>query len=219
MAAKDRGLEELEKRLQAVYARLLAGERTATAEFAELVLSEYTSRGRLLATLKDGAGITMDEARDELCSIVGQFTAKFLMDPLKYAPDKGPLGAYINMAIQRDVTNAVEKAIRHKSRNIRSLDDPNVVEAVDRRNPQPTPEDDVIDREAGITPEQRERGLRFLAELGPEERECFQFMSEGIRGHELYADALGLTHLSVEAQRHQVNNVKDRLKKKMARLR
>lgn len=218
-------LQELEGRLQAVYTRILEGDPVAPAEFAEVVVEEYGGRGSLINAMRSSVRISdLDEAKAELSSIVGLFVAEFLKDPFKYDPDRSPLGHYIQLALKGDVLNEADKQRRIEGRRADPPDDDDgtpdqrVEEAARRWNPQMTPEDQVLDQ-IELTDEERSKAMAFIDSLAPDERACFELLSDGVRETEPYADALGISHLAIETQRTTVNRIKDRLKKKVQRLR
>lgn len=209
-------LKELELQLQALYERLVTGDRIAAPELVELIWMSYASRGGLITLLRDRGSLSHDEAKDELLSLVAEFATKFVASIIAgtstYDPEKAPLGPYVQMALHGDVLNEAEKARRYRARHD-PLGENDVGEAVYPWNLQQTEEDQVLDRM-----ELTNKLKGFRDSLSREDEACFDLMVKEVRETEPYAEALGITHLPIEAQQKTVNNIKDRLKKRLKRL-
>jgi hypothetical protein len=216
-SVQGRQLDLLEDELQALLARLGTGDPTAPAEFAERVVREYADRRTLIAALKEKGWLGSEqEAREELTSIVGLFVAKLLRNPAQYRPEKGPIGAFINMAIRGDIANHAAKLRGIKDRPTRS--DSSVGEAIDEWNPPMTLEEEVLEGMVDVSPDELEKVRHLVDPLPPSDREVLVLMLEGVREFEPCAEVLGITHLDPRAQQREVNKVKDRLNKKIKRL-
>src|SRR5690242_15430704 len=109
--------------LQALYERVVAGDRIAPSQLVELIWKTYTTRGGLILAMKEKGWIRdIEEARDDVLEIVADFATKFVADLVAgnttYDPTKGtPLGAYITMALNGDIANEAEKRRRYTLRN------------------------------------------------------------------------------------------------------
>jgi hypothetical protein len=211
---------ELDERLQSLYEGVLAGDPTAPAEFAELVLKTYANRSNLISAMKaKGWFDDRDEAARELESFVNEYVAKFIVALLngtsKYDPKRASIGAYIAKDLWGDVIHEAERHRRYRERHKLARDD---VGDDDYRWNQTATENEE-DGEMEWSKERLGKAAEFLDSLSPADRVFVALMADGVRDTGPYAEELGITHLPIDQQRKTVNNIKDRLMKKMKRLR
>lgn len=197
--------------LQELHGRLLEGDLTAPAELAELVLEPLTTRLRAGFPYIPDPVMIDDAVVDSVLSYAerpGQF------DPAK----RGLLG-YLQMSAEGDLKNALQARGRRQRRE-RSLD---LVELhLDRRNrvsmasePSSTPEEEVVSQLAG----RRLMAQARAAAETPEDASVLELMIAGERRTDRFAEALGLAGLSPDQRRREVKRHKDRLRKRIERLR
>jgi len=193
---------------------LLAGEPTAPARLAELLLEPLVRR-----VLKSTGGADRADSRSTCC----QTLARYLCEPEAYDAGRGPLLAWLALDARRDVLNDLDSArarretvdvtiveVRGGTGNVftepaqlRSVEE----EALDHTDPFDLPPETV----AVI----RKRAKSFSAE----ELSVIELMGEGVRDTAAYADVLGISHLPLDEQRAAVKREKDRLSRQLERLR
>lgn len=125
----------------------------------------------------------------------------FLCFPARFDPARSGLGTYLRMAARGDLANLVEQ--ERRARRGFSLDA--VAEPVDRRN---------IMRDEELDP----RLVAALKTLDAAEQTAFELMSDGIRETPAFVNHLGLAHLTAGEQVVAVKRIKDRVKKRLARV-
>lgn len=196
-----------QEQLLALHRALLAGDVTASARLAELLLPALSRR---FAGRRE-----LDRADVE--SIVGLSIATYLRDPGRYEPARGtPLLAYLYQDALGDIRNEAAK----RGRRPEDATEDGVLELVPARG-NPTPEDDVVDR---LDPLDLPRSLvdAALAQidlLSDEDREFLRLRAEGVRSTHAYAAVLGIAHLPPDQQRREVKRAKDRLDKRLGSIR
>jgi hypothetical protein len=152
-----------------------------------------------------------------------QTLARYLRTPEEYEPRRGPLLAWLALDARGDVLNELASArarrevvdtaaveLRGATGNvfreagaIRSVEE----EALDNADPYDLPEDVL----AAI----REHAAAF----SPEDAAMIELMGEGVRETAAYADVLGIAHLPARDQQVAVKREKDRLTRRLERLR
>ena len=156
--------------------------------------------------------------------LVVNLLSSYLANPVQYQPERGKtLGSYLRMALEGDLKNYFAKVARApKIVSIAaSRDDDDDDVGTDTglgniRSDAPGPEDDALARESGA---QVQRWRRQVVHT-PEEDTVFQLQYiDNERATEVFADALALAHLTPNEQDHAVQKIKDRLAKRLARLR
>lgn len=195
--------------LHALHQRLLAGDVTAPRELAERLVPLLRRRlGQLERTVEDPAVVR---------SAIGLVIAKYLGDPERFDPGRGGLVGYLAMEARGDVLNELD-ALRRRRRHERPVD--NLVE-LERPGRDSTVEDEVLERAdpVGVPPDVARAALQALSELDELDRRLLQMMADGVRSTAAFAAVLELSHLPVELQRKAVKQRKDRLGKRLERLR
>ncbi len=188
--------------------RILRHDVTAFAELCEAALPH------LVAFLQAKFPASDPHLREQAV-IDGLLT--YQARPSQYDPQKLPLFSFLRMVVRRDLLNALAQQNRH-NRQIDPLDDPVVMAQL--------PQEDVIQDHFALdewlqqyTNRSRTEIMGLLeAELGQTEREILWLMLEGIRETPVYANIMGINHLDVMEQRHEVKKAKDRILKKVQRL-
>jgi len=150
-------------------------------------------------------------------SVVGLVVAKYLRDPERFDPSRGGLAAYLAMEAHGDVLNELEARRRRRTHEL-PVADPVELE--------PSSRDSTVEEEAldavdpfGVAPELLEGVIRALSDLDHLDRQLLQLMADGVRPTSAYAALLGLSHLPADLQRKAVKRHKDRLQKRLERLR
>lgn len=196
--------------LQDIYQRLLLDEPDAPSDLIELALdplikflhSKYHS-------YKDPTVLT-DIAIDSLF--------KFVQQPNRYNPDKSNLWSYLCMDVLSDMHNALDKEQRRASHEIpldsvadHQFDRNNEVEelVLEKLVPLALPPNSDMDVIMG----------RLRNEItDPIDWQIIGLWCDGERKTEIYAEVLGITHLSLPEQTKIVKKNKDRLRVQLKRL-
>jgi hypothetical protein len=196
---------------------LSAGDPTAPARLADLLLLPLTKRTRV-----SGA----DAHRIE--SACGLALARYFQEPHRYDPDRGPLLAWLVQDARGDVLNELASSAARHERLEGDRPGGEVVELrpgernvfQDRAQVHPV-EDDALDRaDPHDLPAERLEAIRQeLRSLEPLDRAVAELIGEGVRETAAYSEVLGITHLPVEQQRAAVKREKDRIGKRLERLR
>jgi RNA polymerase sigma-70 factor (ECF subfamily) len=195
--------------LHVLHQRLLAGDVTAPRELAERLIPLVKQRlGQLERRVEDPATVR---------SAIGLVIARYLRHPDRFDPRRGGLVGYLAMEARGDVLNDLD-ALRRRRRHERPVD--NLVE-LERPGRDSTVEDEVLERvkPVDVPPDVARAALRALSELDELDRRLLQMMADGVRSTAAFAAVLELSHLPVELQRKAVKRHKDRLGKRLERLR
>jgi hypothetical protein len=192
-----------------LHERLLADDPVAPAELAELLLPLL--RARLL-----GWSRTIDDPH-MLPSAIGQVVAGYLSDPARFEPERGSLVAFLTMQIRGDVLNELDARRRRRQRELPAAAPVEL---------EPPGRDSVVEEAAldavdpfDMAPAAVEAARQALGEFDAMDRRLLLLMAYGVRATSAYAAVLGLSHLPVELQRKAVKQHKDRLQKRLERLR
>lgn len=196
---------------------LCAGDPTAPARLADLLILTLTERARV-----SGADVHQVE------SACGLTLARYFQEPNRYDPERGPLLAWLAKDVRGDILNELSSATAQHERLEGKRTGGEVVELrpgqrnvfQDRAQVYPV-EDDALDRADphDLTPESLEAIRRELRSLEPSERAVAELIGAGVRETAAYSEVLGITHLPVEQQRAAVKREKDRIGKRLERLR
>lgn len=183
-----------------IHRRLLAGDPVASS----LAFEAYYPRlvARLRRAFATHADLAEDAASRALCD--------YLMRPGQYDPSRRGLAGYLFMAARRDMQNLVSRERRHA--NAVSIE--NVENDPLLRNDPVEEHMTRLMRDEDLAPA-RQRVASI--ELPAAEQRVLDLMLAGVRAHEHFAVALGLTGRPLDEQRRQVKRAKDRLKKRLAR--
>lgn len=153
----------------------------------------------------------------EVDSLIGLSVARYLDDPSRWQPDRGPLLAYLWRDVDGDVTN--ERDSRARLRRHEEPDSAAVELVGADRNPGPEEEvlDDMdpFDAASAVLARAQEE----IAALSEQDRQLIELLGGGVRVTSAYAEVLGFAHLPKEAQSDEVKRHKDRLKKRLGVIR
>jgi RNA polymerase sigma-70 factor (ECF subfamily) len=193
--------------LMSLHSRLCDGDPTASAQLAEALFFVLVSR---LTRYKQA---TDEEAADA----ASRALMEYLKNPSRYDPTKSRLTTHLHNAAFRDFLNDRQKARRRRSREI-SVE--RVEDLEDGRN-----------KVVGIGAASRTEPNEWLLEVedawtivrtefpNETDQELLQLMLSGERSTERYAELLDIADATVEEQRRQVKQHKDRIQKRLTRLR
>jgi RNA polymerase sigma-70 factor (ECF subfamily) len=142
-----------------------------------------------------------------------------IKNPHAFNPDKSRLDAYLRMAAQADLRNALSREQRHTKRREKL----EVVELFGSAGNLYQEESDpamVIEREE----EDREAIMRAVPLditqwFTLEEQRVMELILQGERRTEAFAGVLGITNLPKPDQRTQIKRIKDRIKRRLQRAR
>ncbi|HEV8650184.1 MAG TPA: hypothetical protein VG276_12430 [Actinomycetes bacterium] len=201
--------DPVEPELRKLHERLLSDDVVAPRDLAERVVPLVRNR---LAQLERSVGDP-----HLVPSVIGLVVAKYLREPQRFEPARGGLIAYLAMEARSDVLNELEARRRRRTREL-PVADPVELEP---RSGDSTVEEEALDAvdPFGVAPMVAQGALRALQDLDHLDRQLLQLMADGVRATSAYAAVLGLSHLPVELQRKAVKRHKDRLQKRLERLR
>ena len=192
--------------LLALHDRLESRDPTASSELADAVFDELVGR------LERFSGATPEEAVDA----VSLALVNYFKNPVGYDRSKARLRTYLHNAAMGDLLNDREKASKYsREKSVGRVEDHeggrNKVLA-GGGSPDAARPDWLL--------EVQEAWLRLQREFpNPRDREVIQLMLAGERNTRTFAEALGLTDLPAAEQRKLVKQHKDRIQKRLDRLR
>jgi RNA polymerase sigma-70 factor (ECF subfamily) len=209
MAAGLKTAQGINQQLLEIHNRLLAGDPTATAEFAEVALGPLKrALHSIFRSIRDDA-LLNDAAVDAYM--------EYVKAPEKYDPQRSSLFSFLKLAAKRDALNALrrDKKFQHAQPlddepvelNVFSGNKPGRVQKHDQK------ESDIVTQ---IDSQARVRNI-FTAVREPQDRAVLKLMMDGERNTSAFATALGISHLSKREREHRVKQCKDRLIKYIKR--
>jgi RNA polymerase sigma factor (sigma-70 family) len=201
-----------ERRLQALYRRILARDPLASEElFSEVANWLIRSVRRRWHHLDET--LVWDAVMDTLLDL--------WRHPERYRPEMGSLRSYLVMSAQGDCRNRLKQEERQWPKHVVPLsgadseENGNIPLEARLPDPAPGPAEQVEDAEEA-------KGLmRFILERVPftdQERQVFDLILQRERRVSQFAVVLGVTHLSLAEQQHQVKRCKDRILKRVRRV-
>lgn len=188
--------------LLAVHGRLVAGDPTASADLFEIAYGPLIGH----AIKKHRAfGMDEDRARDLAVGVLAELVER----PDIFDPQKGSLFGFLCMMLDGDAKN-----FGRNEANRQEIFSGFAVEV----------------REVGgnsyvMSPETRVDAQRIMAQhhadivVDQGDREVLDLMLQDEREYEPYAKALGIDHLPLDERRAEVKRRKDRIEKRLERLR
>jgi len=187
-----------------LHVELCAGEDpTVPARLAELLLPALRRRFRS-APAADPHAIE---------SLIDLSIARYLRDPARYEPTRGPLLAFLYRDVEGDRKNELASL---GSRRAHELPDSEVVDvSADRRNL--GMDEEVLDAldPFDMPREILEAARSEVAGFSDQDRQLLVLIGDGVRETVAYSEVLGITHLPAEVQRREVKRHKDRLKARL----
>jgi DNA-directed RNA polymerase specialized sigma24 family protein len=197
----------------ALYERLLANDPTAPSDLAVAYLDSLTDW-----LIKHNRRLHPNDcataAEDAILAL--------LKNPMTYNPKRQTLHVYLRMSAQRDLQNLLNSAQR-RNKHRAGLEALVELSPVVRKyvQEQANPET-VLERresEATLNVDSPPISASVQAGLTPGEAKVLELMEVKERKTSVYAVALGISPLSFEEQKKEVKRVKDRLKKRLERVR
>lgn len=192
--------------------RILRRDVTAFAELCEVALPH------LVAFLQSIFPTHDSHLREQ---VVIDCLLDYQARPQQYNPEKLALWPFLRMAARRDMLNMLDKQDRYSHR-LYPIDDPHIASQLSSVND--IQEDMALDDWLQYdwlqcyTARPREEIIAALqAELAPVDQQMLWLMMDGVRETLPYATIMGLTHLDVAHQRHEVKKAKDRILKQVQR--
>jgi hypothetical protein len=182
-----------------IHERLLAGEVTAPAELAEVMLEPLLHQlTKKFPQLRDPY-LLPDAVTDALMS--------YIKRPTQFDPTRRSLTGFLFMAGEGDLLNALAKEKRRRQKEI-PLED--VELGVTAGN-------SVVEEGSPETEPERDRLRQELPRIfvDPKDLVMVELMISGERTTGAFVEVLKLQHLPVEQQRREVKRHKDRLKKRL----
>lgn len=196
-----------DEHLLSIHDRLCRGDPIASSEMAEAVFHELTQR------LERFSQATPEEAADA----VSRTLMDYFKNPSAYDRTKSKLRTYLNNAGVRDFINERQKA-RRLARREKSVEDVEDYEGGRNKlvatggHPDTNRPDWLLEVNEAWTIAEQEFP-------DPCDREMVQLMLSGERSYEEYARTLGIEGLPLVQMRREVKRHKDRIQKRLQRLR
>jgi hypothetical protein len=195
-----------DEELGRLHLALVAGDRTASALLAELLVPALLSRF---------ANATERAADPQMIpAAIDGVVFDYLRDPTLYQPARGlDLIGYLAMAVRGDLANALAANARRHARE----QAPDIEVDVEGGNT----EEEALERLDPFdrAPHEVASARAALAALGDRDRHLLELIADGVRATAPYAEALSIGHLPAEDQAREVKRHKDRLKKQLERMR
>ncbi len=183
--------------------RLLEGDPQASAQVCERYLEELIRR--LQNANKPIAPDVVEEAAiDALLD--------YVTHPERYQPDQKSLSNYLHMAASGDLKNKLAKLSRKARKEVSLFIDVGN-DSYDRNE-----FIDEVKADSGSDPDHLKLRQKALAVgKGPQEQLIMELIMDNERDFRPYAEILGLSNKSVEEQRREVNQVKEKLRLRLRR--
>jgi RNA polymerase sigma-70 factor (ECF subfamily) len=197
-----------------LHERLLAGDRTATAELAMAYLEP------LIGWLTARNNPQLDP---HLCTMAaGDALIVLMKEPERYDPARGRLWAYLRMSAQRKLQNLLRAERRHSSRNaaLEAVEvSPEIGKYLWDEESDPARLVLAAEEESEFARQIPPVPASVQAGLTAQEEKVLELMRQRERRTAVYARVLGLAGLPPDQQRREVKRVKDRLAKRVQRAR
>lgn len=200
---------------RSLHERLLAGDPLASADVAEHYLPLVVTRlRRVNPSIRDPHLI-------EMAAIDAIFS--YIRRPQQYDPDRLPLERYLDMSASGDLKNALQAETRRARRSTSLDSDTATAVEVSQRAGNDSVEEQVLKRLGQSQPNgiSHQEALWMVAREfpNPADRQILILMLENERATRTYAPLLNVEGLPVEEQRREVKRAKDRIGKRLQRLR
>jgi DNA-directed RNA polymerase specialized sigma24 family protein len=188
-----------------LHERVLSGDVTASADVFEKYLSPIIER----LSKREGYRHLTDTDPELIWDSVSDAIFAYLANPKSYNPEKSSLMSYLAMSANGDLLNALARRTRRRGRE-EPLDGDVELSAVGGNGTIELPGEH-LDSESKL--------WSHISALVPDplEQSVIRLMLDGERSREVYADALGVSHLPTAERNRKVDRVKDRLKKRLQR--
>lgn len=189
--------------LLALHRRLCDGDRTASGEFAELILNFL---------VKQVARRYPHTDEQLIWDGVSAAFLDYCSRPRQFDEERGvPLDRFLHRASWRNVANILRSSARRRTRE----------EEAARAYASSAVELDpvvgnLLQREESAQLHQREEDIMNLLQ-DPTDRQILALRLQGERRTEAFAELLGVSHLPVKVQRREVKRAKDRIDKILRR--
>ncbi|MGH3714556.1 MAG: hypothetical protein ACRDT4_14010 [Micromonosporaceae bacterium] len=202
--------------VQAAHNRLVAGDRVASEELADLLLEPLVTRLKRRWPRWRHTDVLYDAAVDVVLD--------YLQAPERYDPSSGPLLRWLEVAAHRDLTNAYRSARQRQAIELVPLSAVGHPE----RPPQEISKGVTPIGQARLAPDpanaERLDALgvwRRIRQTCPDEHErelIWACWVDGERSSEELARILGVQHLPVEQRRRRVKDARDVARRKLLRM-
>ena len=205
------GAHSREEYIRGLHQRLVEGDPLAPSELVESFMGELVNRlsGRLRKTVDDV--LVQDAVTDALLA--------YVQEPTKYDPTKSRLLSYLSMSAYGDYLNMVA---REQRRTRRQVPIENVEQRLEAGNYWVEDVEETVLRKLGtLTDEERSQIRMTIIEQfpDPQDRKLLSLLLDGERNTAAYSTVLGIQESDPVEQRRIVKRNKDRLTKRLERLR
>ena len=193
-----------------IHRRLLEGDPTAPSDLAEQVLQPLLTRMR-----RRHPELAYDTLLDDA---VVDAVLSYAERPGQFDPGKSPLLAYLSMSAKGDILNALARRTKRERREVALQvveDSPDARKRLLENGHLASADDIVIGR---FESERLAQHIQAAAR-SPHDRVVLELLVDGERSTARFAAVLGVDHLEATEQKRIVKQVKDRLKKRLERMR
>ncbi len=197
---------------QEIHRRLLDNDPTARSELA----------GKYLECLLDWLKHKFPSVDQELiCNAATDTILDYTLYPSRFNPAKLSLFGYLKMSADRDLRNLLEKEKRkteHQQKLVEKILHEVVKPSIDSHK-------DLLEDSEALIPEEYGTNQDVIKQIIEEEfptvidRKLLQLILDGERRTSVYAEVLGIQDQDDVKQRRSVKQHKDRIKKRLERLR
>ncbi len=210
----------LQDKLLELHASLCAGDPAAPPRFAVAVLDTLVKRVRNQIRRTYSRDRIGDDQIESACGLT---IAKYLKAPHLYDPAKGSLLGWLWMDVVGDIQNeATSAVIRREAADsetveLRSVSRKSLLDEAESASVEEVALDalDRFDLDPAVAAAVREA----VSDYTPEDIAMIELIGQGVRETAAYSEVLGISHLSAETQRREVKRHKDRLTRRLERLR
>lgn len=196
-----------------IHARLTQGDKVASAELAEALLDDLVAKLKRRFPRESDQDLFVDAAIEAVMS--------YIKNPGQFDPDRRSLKGFLVMAADGDFRNLRDKRYRFRVHETAVEDVEESASGRNRRIHTRADSDGVGPLSEAIYREDEEAYRRFLDEtfVDQVDRLLADLVLSNERSTDRFSEVLGIQNEPIEQQRKIVKKHKDRIKKRLERLR
>lgn len=196
-----------------IHNRLVRGDKVASAELAEALLDDLVAKLKRRFSGESDHDLLVDAAIEAVMS--------YVKNPGQFDPDRRSLKGFLVMAADGDYRNLRDKRRRFRVHETGVEDVEESASARNKRIHTLADSDGVGPLSEAIHREDEEAYRRFLNEtfVDQVDRQLADLVLSNERSTDRFSEVLGIQDEPIEQQRKIVKNHKDRIKKRLERLR
>jgi RNA polymerase sigma-70 factor (ECF subfamily) len=199
---------------------LCAGDPAAPPRLAVAVLDTLVKRVRNQIRRTYSRDRVGDDQIESACGLT---IARYLKAPHRYDPARGSLLGWLSMDVLGDIQNEATSAVTRREAadseavELRSVSRKSLLDEAESASVEEVALD-AVDR-FDLDPDVAVAIREAVNDYGPEDLAVIELIGQGIRETAAYSEVLGISHLSADFQRREVKRHKDRLTRRLERLR